>query len=198
MFYSVALSIVRRIFFIVYRIRIKGTENIPEGAAVVCGNHTAQHDPIFVICAFGVKQRLIPLSKVENKGKPGLGWALRKLGVIFVDRGAGDLGAIKRSMQVLKNGGKLLIFPEGTRVKEGRTVDVKNGAAMLACRNGARVVPVFITKGSKRLFSRVDVVIGEPYYIRSEGRPTGEFLDAQTKALMEKIFALGDTVRDNA
>lgn len=191
MFYKIVLSIVRRIFLILHRVRITGRENIPEGAAVVCGNHTAQHDPIFVICAFGIKQHLIPLSKNENASKPGLGWALKKLGVIFVDRAGADFGAIKRSMLVLKNGGKLLIFPEGTRMRPGKVVEVKNGAAMLACRCNAPLVPVFITNGRKRLFTRVDVVIGEPYYVKSEGKPTGEFLDAQTVILMDRIFALG-------
>jgi 1-acyl-sn-glycerol-3-phosphate acyltransferase len=182
---------VRRIFLILHRVRITGRENIPEGGAVVCGNHTAQHDPVFVICAFGIKQHLIPLSKNENETKPGLGWALKKLGVIFVDRAGADLGAIKRSMQMLKGGGKLLIFPEGTRVKPGKVVEVKNGAAMLACRCNVPLVPVFITSGRKPLFSRVNVIIGEPFYVKSEGKPTGEFLDEQTKILMDRIFALG-------
>ena len=191
MFYNVLMSVLSFLMFIVYRIKITGKENIPEGAAVVCGNHTANHDPVFVIAAFGVKRHLIPLSKIENKTKPVLGWVLRKMGVIFVDRGGSDISAIKKSMQILKSGGKLLIFPEGTRVKEGQTVDVKNGAVMLACRNNAQVVPVFITKGSKKPLSRVDIIIGKPYFIKSDGKPGGEFLDEQTKILMNNIFALG-------
>lgn len=197
MFYNVVLSIVRFLVFIVYRVKITGRENIPQGAAVVCGNHTAQHDPVFVIAAFGVKQHLVPLSKVENKGRRLMGWALRKIGVIFVDRGSADLSAMKRCMQTLKSGGKLLIFPEGTRVREGQSVEVKNGAAMMACRANAQVVPVFITKGSKKPFSRVRVVIGKPYYIKSEGKPSSEFLDEQTKVLMNNIFAL-EPANENA
>ncbi|MCL2081491.1 MAG: 1-acyl-sn-glycerol-3-phosphate acyltransferase [Oscillospiraceae bacterium] len=191
MFYKVIVVVIKVFIFICYRVEITGRENIPDGAAVVCGNHTAQHDPVFKIHAFGFRHRLYPLSKVENRTKKIIGPLLKRLDVVFVDRGKSDLAAIKKSMRILKDGGKLLIYPEGTRVKEGRTAEAKRGAIMLAVRGGVPIVPVFVTSGGKRPFSRVKLVIGAPYKIETEGRPSGDFMDAKASELMETILRLG-------
>jgi 1-acyl-sn-glycerol-3-phosphate acyltransferase len=192
MSYKICVTIAKLISFILYRVNIIGRENIPDGAAVVCSNHTSQRDPVFALHAFGYKQRLYPISKMENKTKPIIGWVLKKLGVIFIERGKSDIGAIKKSMQVLKDGEKLLIYPEGTRVKEGQTAEGKRGAIMLANRCNAPIVPVYVTAGGRTIFSRIRVVIGAPYKIETEGKPSGEFMDEKVAELMEIIAQLGN------
>jgi len=191
MFYNSIVTIAKLFSILLYRVKIIGKENIPDGAAVVCGNHTAQHDPVFVIHAFGYKHRLYPMSKAENKKKL-IGRILRRMDIIFVERGKSDIAAIKKSLQLLKDGGKLLIYPEGTRVKEGQNVEAKRGAIMLANRCNAPIVPVYTTAGGKRPFSRVRIVIGAPYMIETEGKPSGEFMDAKAAELLNIIAQLGD------
>ncbi len=84
--------------------------------------------------------------------------------------------AVKTALKLLKDGDKLLMFPEGTRVRQGEDVSVKTGAAMFATRTGVPLLPVYIQR-KKRLFARNAVVIGQPYYPQYAGRkPTPEEL----------------------
>lgn len=191
MWYKAVAGILKS-FFLIYRMEVIGKENIPKGAAVICGNHTAQHDPLYLIAILGSKDRLYPLSKIENKTKPVIGFLLTKLDVIFVDRGKSDVGAIMKSMRVLKNGGKLCVFPEGTRVKEGQTAEAKRGAIMFSTRGKAPIVPVFITPGQKRPFSRVKIIFGEPYIPEILDKPGSEFMNIQAAELMNRITRLGE------
>ncbi|GHU94187.1 1-acyl-sn-glycerol-3-phosphate acyltransferase [Clostridia bacterium] len=177
---------------ILWRVKIVGRERLPKGAAVICGNHTAMTDPVFVITAFKKDDPLFILLKKELHSLPVLGWILRKMGTISVDREMNDMKAIKTSMEKLKAGGKLLIFPEGTRSK-GREIEPKSGAALFAHRYNAPLVPIYITEGSKPLFSRVNIIIGEPYRVTcAEKRPPADFYQNESRKLMGAIFALGE------
>ena len=98
------------------------------------------------------------------------------------------------AMRFLKEGDKLLMFPEGTRVHEGEDVQAKVGAALFATRTGVPLLPVYIQRKKKR-FRRNTVVIGEPYYPEYEGRkPTGEELQVMAQDLMDRVQALGEGV----
>ena len=84
-----------------------------------------------------------------------------------------------------------MIFPEGTRVKPGKTVEAKTGAAMMAQRAGAKVLPVYITQ-HKKPFRPIEVIFGTPYEIQAAGRRiTAEELDTATAHMMETIYGLG-------
>ncbi len=175
--------------------RAAGVENIPEGAAVICGNHTTAGDPLYVVCAVGRKRQLHPMAKEEIMKWPVIGWILKKAGIIGVKRGAADVEAVKSSLQVLKNGERLLIFPEGTRVRDGMTSEAHTGAALFATRTGAPLVPVYITP-EKRIFRKTDVIFGQPYHPEFEGRkPTANELQAIADDLMERIRALGEAAK---
>ena len=78
-------------------------------------------------------------------------------------RGAADLKAIKDSVALLKSGKKVMLFPQGTRVKDGLsdTGSVKTGIALLAVRAGVPIVPVYIPENI-HLFKRTNVIIGKP------------------------------------
>ncbi|MEI3103004.1 MAG: 1-acyl-sn-glycerol-3-phosphate acyltransferase [Oscillospiraceae bacterium] len=75
---------------------------------------------------------------------PHSGHILQNMGVFAVDRGNSDIQAVKTAIQSLKQGWNLLIFPEGTRVKDPGHAEVKGGAAMMAIRSGVDMVPMFI------------------------------------------------------
>lgn len=165
-------------------------ENIPEGAALLCPNHTKASDPLFVVFAMGLHHRPQVMAKEEIMRIPVLGWILGKAGVFAVNRGRSDVGAIKRAMRCLKEGDKLLMFPEGTRSKTGEMGEGKTGVAMLALRTQAPIVPIFIPV-KKKWFRRTPVVFGEPFYPRAEnGKGNAEDYARIAEELMERIAAL--------
>lgn len=178
--------------------RAVGRENIPEGGVLFCGNHTTLGDPLYVVCAIGHRPQLRVMAKEELMRIPVLGFILRHVGVIGVERGKADVGAIKEGMRALKSGEKLLLFPEGTRVKEGETGQAHTGAAMFATRTGVPILPVYISP-KKRRFHRTDVVFGEPYQPSFEGaRPRPADYERIAADIMEHIRRLGPRQEENA
>ncbi|MCF2596416.1 lysophospholipid acyltransferase family protein [Pseudoflavonifractor phocaeensis] len=180
-------------FFNLFRpLRVVGRENIPDGAAVLCPNHTTLGDPFYVVFAFGRKYPMRAMAKIQIMRVPVIGWILGKAGVFGVDRGRADMKAVKTALKFLKDGNKLLMFPEGTRVHEGEDVAAKTGAAMFATRTGAPLLPIYIQR-KKKLFARNVVVIGQPYHPEYAGRkPTPDELDAIAGDLMDRVRKLGE------
>lgn len=171
-----------------------GCENIPEGGALFCGNHTSLGDPLYVVCAMGWRRQTHVIAKEEIMSWPVIGFLLKHAGVIGIKRGKADVGAIKEAMRVLKNGERLLLFPEGTRVKEGQTSEAHTGAAMFATRTGVPLVPVYISP-KKKIFCKTTVIFGAPYFPEYEGKkPTPDDYQRIADDLMERIRALGGTV----
>ena len=129
-FYRFLYLVVWPFFNLFHPVRTVGREHIPEGAAVICPNHTALSDPFFVAFAFQKKNPLRPMAKIEliagarDRLAAGQGWASSD-----VDRGHADMSRRPRSALALPEGRghKLLIFPEGTRVEEGEDVDGQGG-----------------------------------------------------------------------
>ena len=130
------------------------------------------------------------MAKAQIMKWPVVGWILGKAGVFGVDRGKADMKAAKTALRCLKEGHKLLIFPEGTRVHEGERVEAKAGAALFATRTGSPLIPVYIP-AEKRLFHPVTVVIGAPYEPELAGRKaSSEELDAIAEEVMRRIRLL--------
>ena len=112
------------------------------------------------------------------------------MGAYGIDRGGADLAAVKATLTYLKSGTSVIVFPEGTRVRPGKTVEPKTGAAMLAMRAGVPILPVYITQ-RKRPFCPIRLVFGEPYTPEIAGkRPTAAELEAITADLMERIYRM--------
>ena len=117
---------------------------------------------------------------------------LRKMGVFPVDRGHSDIGAVKNSIQSLKDGAMLMVFPEGTRVRgKKNAVRPKGGIAMIAIRSGAKLLPVYIGV-KKRLFAKVPIIFGKPFDPEYTGRKgTAEEYQANADEVMRRAYALG-------
>ena len=172
--YAVLYPILWFFMWIFHPWKAVGRENLPEGGALLCGNHTTLGDPVYVVCA--VMQLLV----------------FSHYGFIGVKRGKADVGAVKACLKALKNGEKLLLFPEGTRVREGESSEAHTGAAMFATRSGCSIVPVYISP-RKRWFRRTTVIFGQPYYPEFAGRrATPEDYQRIADELMVKIRALGE------
>lgn len=188
---SAIYCVVWPFFNLVHPCKAIGRENIPPGAAILCPNHTRMSDPFFVLFAMGLGVKPRIMAKVEIMSIPVIGWILKKAGVFAVERGKSDVGAMKEALRCLKEGEKLLLFPEGTRHKDG-TMDEsgKTGAAMFSVRAGAPLVPIYIP-AEKKWFRRTPVVFGEPFLPQIEGRKaSAEEYKAIAKELMSRIAAL--------
>ncbi len=170
-------------FRLLYRIKVTGKENIPESPVVVCANHTALWDPIFLCLAFGIKQKWAFMAKMELFKIPVLSWILKKVDAIPVNRGSTDISTLRTAISSLTSGRSLMIFPEGTRT-DGETdaSAAKTGAAMIACRAKVDMLPVFVST-KKHIFGKVNVIIGKP--IKAEAEGSG---NAKYKALVENVF----------
>ena len=136
---------------------------------MICSNHIHTFDPI-LLGSF-TKRPISFMGKKELFEKPIFGWFFKKLGAFPVDREKGDIGALKVAIEILNSNHVLSIFPEGTRSKTGEIGEFKRGAALIASRAEVPIVPVRIV-GNYKLFSKMELRIGEPLYATKENKKT--------------------------
>jgi len=156
-----------------YDFRIEGAENIPQDKPVVlASNHRSYADP--VILTMPMKLPVSYMAKEELFKNKLFGWFIRKLGAFPVVRGSGDMSVIDDSIRILESGRNLVIFPEGTRSKDGRVGKGKTGVALIAAKSGADVVPCgIIFEGEKLRFrSKLTLRFGKP--IKAEELAIGD------------------------
>lgn len=178
------------VFRIIIPVKSVNRHNIPEGAALYCPNHTRLTDPLCLAFALGHPRQIHAMAKEELMNIPLLGGLLKRAGIFGVKRGKADIGAIKKAMRCLKDGERLMMFPEGTRHQDGEMRDAKTGCAMVAVRTGVPIVPVFIP-AKKKLFRFTKVVFGEPYYPQVAGtKANAEDYRIIADDLLERIRAL--------
>lgn len=154
---------VKWLYKIFYDFHIEGIENIPQDKPVVlASNHRSYADP--VILTMPMKLPVSYMAKEELFHNKLFGWFIRKLGAFPVARGSGDMSVIDDSINILKSGRNLVIFPEGTRSKDGKVGKGKTGVAMIAAKSGADVVPCGIVfEGEKLHFrSKLTLKFGKP------------------------------------
>lgn len=180
-----------RLIRFLLRIKITGSENVPDrGGYVVCANHISLID-VFTLGASFPRQ-LRYLGKKELFRIPILAPVIRALGAIPVDRKASDVGALKRSIEVAKSGELFSVFPQGHRYPKVNPADtpIKSGVGMVAYRAGVGIIPVCIKikKQKYRILRRVDVIIGKPLGWRELGFVKGgneEYINAANVAFSE-------------
>jgi 1-acyl-sn-glycerol-3-phosphate acyltransferase len=178
-------------FHVGYRLRMWHAERIPvTGAAVVVANHSAMADGPLLYGLLG--RRTTFLIKQQMFQGP-LGWILPRIGQLPIRRGEADRAPLLTAVQLLRHGGVVVVFPEGTR-GDGKVTDVPQGAAWLARTGGATMLPVAIRgtrrpAGSRRRFRpRVDVLVGEPFMVPpSKGRAA---LITATTEMRHRLAAL--------
>ena len=182
---------------LLHPVSVEGMERLPESGALLCPNHASNWDPILVALKLPKNYRLHIMAKEELFQNPLLGWLLRKVGAFPVSRGNNDINTVRTAMQAIKDGDNLLIFPEGTVVRngvgyiDGLPAHAKAGVAMIGVRTGAVLVPVFVD-GEKRLFHRTRTIFGEPFQPHYTGRRgTSEEMQQIADGILEAAYALG-------
>lgn len=162
-YYGFLRAIITTFFDLFYRVSIIGIENVPvEGPVLLCANHIAEMDMFFI--GYRLKRLVRYMAKEELFRIPLVSSFIKSLGAFPVKRGKGDVGAIKTALKLLEEGHIVGIFPEGTRLKnkKGKNIKAKPGAALLAQKSGAPILPVAIS-GRYRPFSKIKVVFGKPF-----------------------------------
>lgn len=188
--FSITGFLSRLVFSTVYRLTIEGLENLPlTGKLILCSNHTTWMDPFFY-CGYLPRPAYF-MGKDTAFSNPVVACYLRSLGIFPVARGKRDQVALDTACAILERGDVLGMFPEGTRVKDGRRVSAKKGVGIIAVTANAPVIPVHFY-GTFKLFSKVKCTFGKPYYVNIDRAVTP---DSQTyrdisNEVLDRIYAL--------
>ncbi len=154
---------------LLYRLRTEGRHNVPmQGPVVVVANHQSHFDPPFI---GGATRRQLSYMARDTLFQGPFGWLIRLYDAVPVDRDGSGLAGIRAMLRRLKQGGALVLFPEGTRSPDGQLQPLLPGFIALARRSKAVIVPIAFDgpheiwpKGAKfpRLFGRAAMHYGEP------------------------------------
>lgn len=196
LFYYGNLAWVKALMLVVASKDVQGRENVPrKGPLILASNHLNNADPPVITTS--VPRRISWLTKAEWFKTPVIGWLFKMSGMIPVRRFEADLHALRQTLQLLKEGGCLGMFPEGTRSKTKQLGEAEPGSALLALRSGAPVLPVALwgTEDVKLPLAllkrtRVHVRIGKPFTLEGSRRPSREEIAAGTDRIMREIAAL--------
>jgi 1-acyl-sn-glycerol-3-phosphate acyltransferase len=134
---------------------VRGRENIPRtGGLIVASNHVSYWDPTVV--GMLIPREAHYLAKEELFAVPVVGFLMRGVNSIPIKRGSADLTGLKRAIDVLKDGGCLLLFPEGSRMKDGALHPARPGLGLLVVQAGVPIVPCYVsgTNRPRRWFLR--------------------------------------------
>lgn len=140
------------------RVRVKGTERIPQNACLFVANHTSSADAPAIVGA--IPRRVAILLKESLFKWPIVGQAFRSAHFIPVNRGARDsaVASVEKATEAIKAGQSFLIYPEGTRSPDGRLQEFKKGAVVMAIKACVPIVPM-ICSGAHRIMEKKSLVI---------------------------------------
>ncbi|WP_058990316.1 lysophospholipid acyltransferase family protein [Anaerococcus rubeinfantis] len=179
MFYRLIYSFLRIIATPLFRIRVHGIEKIPENEKfIVCANHKSLLDPVFI--ALALDRQVHFIAKKELFEVPVLKNILKFLKAIPAQRDGKDLSVLRDSIKLIKSGKILGIFPEGTRVKEIKRENIKDGAGYIALKSKTDILTIEIISSYKPFF-KTDLYIKNLVKIE-------DFKNLKSKEAMEKIM----------
>jgi len=197
--YRTIRAVISFLFRLLSRVEIQGLESIPDkGPYLLLTNHLHLLDSPALMMAFPYRAHVFAADKRRNHWFYGP--LFRSLDAIWVRRGEVDRAALRRALAVLAGGGILGLAPEGTRSKTGAMQQGHGGAAYMAFRTGARLVPVVIT-GQEKIFpylrrlrrATVHVTFGpafDPPLTADPRKASGAEIRAFTDEIMYRLAAL--------
>ena len=201
MLYAILKPLIALVARLVFGLRSRGTAHVPAtGPVLLVANHVSHLDSPLIGAAS--PRYLSFLAKAELFRIPLFGGVIRRLHAHPLRREGADAGALRTALRVLKNGGALLVFPEGTRGEGDILGPAKPGAGMLAVLGGAPVVPVYVG-GSGRAWPRgrrfprpakVTVTFGSPLRLAVGGHASRkDDYEAVSRQMMSAIAGLRDS-----
>ncbi len=203
MFYKVVRFIAYILILLFWPIKTKGEESlIKKGSLILAANHVSYLDP--VVLGVVIKRQIHFIAKKEVFDVPILGFIVRSLGAIPVDRKKTNLVSIKKSLSLLKEEHILGIFPEGTRSLNGELLDLNVGLIKIALQTGSPIVPVGINgtfdiyppKAKTPVFFRrknIYIHFGKPIYLDNTRGKDVKYQKESLLTIEEKIKSLTRT-----
>jgi 1-acyl-sn-glycerol-3-phosphate acyltransferase len=187
--------------FFDYRV-IYSDRIIQNGGCIIAMNHQSYLDP--PLAAISAKREIHFLARKTLLDLPIIGGILPHLNVVPVDQSRADMSALKSLIKLVLDGHSVLIFPEGTRSRDGEFLPSLPGIGLVIAKTLAPVVPMrvfganiaFPRGGRPRLFSPITVVVGEPIYFTKE-ETTGEKREVYqrlSETVMERIQRIDQPV----
>jgi len=162
-FYDVARGVSQFFLKCFFGVKYVGVDNFtkmdPNKGVLLCSNHMSNFDPPAI--SVGYPGELSFMAKVELFKVPGLKQVITALNAFPVHRGVGDRQALKLAIQIMNDGGSVMMFPEGHRSKNGELGEGQSGVGFLVLKSDAVVVPVAIL-GRYKIFGKIKVVYGPP------------------------------------
>lgn len=195
-FYSKAKFLLAGLIRKLWRVQVIGKENErPDKTYVICANHMSMIDPIVIGAAIQHNPKY--MAKAELMRIPLLNLLFKALGAYSVDRKGSDVAAIKKTINMLKDGESIMMFPQGTRHKgvDPKTTKVKFGCSMIAHKAEVGVLPIYIkVKNHKvKLFRRTVIIIGkEITFDELKAISGGDDHKKSAEYIFSKITELGD------
>lgn len=184
------------VLFTLWRMKVYGAENVPpSGPVIIACNHVSYFDP--PLLGTGCPRRIRYMAKDSLFTIPVLGPLIRAFGAYPVDRTGSPMAAIRRSVEQLRAGQSIGIFPEGTRNLDG-TVKPHEGVALLASLGQAPVVPACVV-GTRNpaSFRPFRVIFGRPMRLPEGRKATRDELANFTGDVMKAISQLPETTGGN-
>ena len=189
------------VWHIGFRIRVEGRENLKKVQTkgyILAPTHVSAIDPVFIVVTRWGRRMVVFAKKELFEINAFLTWFFRCCGGVCVRGTKDEMAVISRTVEACKQGKTLLIFPEGTREKEGKLLPPKSGLFVIAAEAGVDVVPCRILydtpDGKMHLFCKVRVIYGEPMpaaQFAMEGRRDTKKLRANKQALLEAWEKMG-------
>jgi 1-acyl-sn-glycerol-3-phosphate acyltransferase len=197
-FYRFSTFTVRTIFRLFYGVRLYGLENLDfDGPVIFASNHISLCDPPLIGSFTPLEMHFMAKSELFDSRL--LGGLIRALNSFPVKRGMIDRRALEIAGQILNSGGRILVFPEGTRQKSGILTKGRPGMAKIAIDNEAPIIPIHISGSNhlrKLLFSRRHIQIRYGKLIDTRGHEPDLPRKERIRSLGEKVMAEIAALRD--
>jgi 1-acyl-sn-glycerol-3-phosphate acyltransferase len=192
-------SIVRFLMRLIADIEVKGAEKVPPGNAIVAANHLGRLDPVALFCILDREDVIMPVAE-KYRSHLLYGAIGRAVNAVWLNRFDADYSALRQILDRMKQGGLLVIAPEGTRSKTEALQEGKMGVAFLANKSGYPVLPVAVTGTEDRLIlenlrhfrrSKITATAADLIYVEiPKGKGREEALRQATDEIMCQIAAL--------
>lgn len=174
---------------LLFHVHYQGKENEEKlDKCVLCANHSTWVDPVYI---FVVTKNLNIMAKAELFNNKLIAKIFLWAGIFPIRRGSKDSKSIFHAVNLLDKGKKvkLLIFPEGTRIRNKMHVQAKVGATYIAIKANVPLVPIYITENPK-LFSRVDIKYGKPIYFDKTKHSDKEYIKQKSNEILDIIYSM--------
>ena len=197
--YRTLRSIVRFFMKLIADIEVNGIEKLPEGNVIVAANHLGRLDTAALLCILDREDIIMPVAE-KYRDHPLYGAIGRAANAVWLNRYEADYSAFRQILERMKQGGLLVIAPEGTRSKTEALQEAKMGVAFLASKSGYPILPVAVTGTEDRGIlenlkrfrrSKITATAAELMYVDiPKGKGREEAMRQVTDEIMCQIAAL--------